>query len=79
MNFGSGKRIALSDVIDMIGAITGKPLQINSMPSEKGDMADTLADITRAKELIGYTPTVELYDGLQEEYSWFCANRESLL
>ena len=79
LNLGSGKRIALSDVIDMIGSITGKPLQVNYMPSEKGDMTDTLADITRARELIGYAPSVELRDGLQEEYSWMCVNREALL
>ncbi|MFC1509226.1 GDP-mannose 4,6-dehydratase [Candidatus Omnitrophota bacterium] len=78
LNLGSGKRIALSEVIDMIGAITEKPLQVNYMPSEKGDMTDTLADITRARELIGYAPSVELRDGLQEEYSWICTNREAL-
>jgi UDP-glucose 4-epimerase len=79
LNLGSGKRIALCDVIDMIGSITGKPLQINSMPSEKGDMSDTFADITCAGKLIDYTPLVDLRDGLLEEYSWLCANRESLI
>ncbi|MCE5251371.1 NAD-dependent epimerase/dehydratase family protein [bacterium] len=78
INLGSGKRIVLNEALDMISEITGEKLRINHLPNEKGDMTDTLADISLAGKALGYSPSYSLYDGLKAEYEWMCKNRDVL-
>ncbi len=44
-------------------------------PTRAGDVRDSLADITRARELLGYTPIVGLEDGLRQTVAWYMASR----
>ena len=77
-NLGSGRRISLSRVIDIIGDITGEPLRVSYTSFEKGDMNDTLADISRAISQLGYAPKVDLIDGLKAEWTWMCEHKETI-
>jgi nucleoside-diphosphate-sugar epimerase len=70
MNIGSGRSIPLAGVIDLIGEITGRNIEIEYSGFEKGDMRDTFADISMAREILGYSPQMEMRDGLREEYEW---------
>jgi UDP-glucose 4-epimerase len=76
LNVGSGRSIPLAGVIDMIRDITGRNIRVGYSGFEKGDMRDTFADITLAREVLGYSPTIELCDGLREEFDWL-ARKES--
>lgn len=78
-NLGSGRRISLSRVIDIIGDITGEPLRVSYASFEKGDMNDTLADISQAVSQLGYAPNVDLIDGLKAEWTWMCEHRETIM
>lgn len=73
-NIGGGSRISLNKVIDMIAIISGKKPKVKQLGIQKGDMKDTLADITRAKSELGYEPTVKLEVGLEKEYIWMKEN-----
>ena len=42
-------------------------------------MRDTLADITAAREVLGYEPVVEVCDGLKLQYKWMCENGALIL
>ena len=63
-NIGGGSRVTINQVLDMIGRITGRTLDIRRLPAEKGDMRDTFADSSRAAADLGYAPTHSLEDGL---------------
>ncbi|MCL4467968.1 MAG: GDP-mannose 4,6-dehydratase [Deltaproteobacteria bacterium] len=69
-NVGGGSRIGLSEVIDMIGRLMKAKPKIDFKPSQKGDVKDTSADLTRAKETLGYVPQVSLEQGLLEEIEY---------
>lgn len=69
-NIGGGSRVSLNTVIDMLTKVIGKTLKINRLERQKGDMEHTLADITKAKQELGYEPTVRLEKGLEKEYMW---------
>ena len=69
-NIGGGSRVSMNDVIDTIQEITGRPLDIDRQPTQKGDMRDTYADTTRAQRELGYEPTTTLLDGLRKEWEW---------
>ncbi len=69
-NLGGGSRVSVNEVLDIVGRVTGKALQIVRGPAQKGDVRDTYADTTLARADLGFRPTVSLADGLAEEYRW---------
>jgi nucleoside-diphosphate-sugar epimerase len=69
-NIGGGSRVSLRDVFDMIARVSGRPLQIDLQPAQKGDMRDTYADTSRARADMGFAPSVDLEQGLREMFTW---------
>jgi len=69
-NIGGGSRVSINEVLDRIGTITGRRLDIRREPAQKGDMRDTFADTSRARADLGFAPTHTLSDGLEAECAW---------
>jgi nucleoside-diphosphate-sugar epimerase len=69
-NVGGGSRVSMNRVIEIIGQVAGRPLQVNRQPAQKGDMRDTYADTTLAKQDLGFAPSVTLEQGIEAEYRW---------
>jgi UDP-glucose 4-epimerase len=69
-NIGGGSRVSLRDVFEMIARVSGRPLQIDLQPAQKGDMRDTYADTSRARADLGFAPSVDLEEGLREMFTW---------
>jgi UDP-glucuronate 4-epimerase len=57
-------------VLQMIGQLTGRVLDIRRLPAEKGDMRDTFADSSRAQADLGFAPAHSLQAGLAAECAW---------
>jgi UDP-glucose 4-epimerase len=64
MNVAGGRRIALNDLCREIGRVLGHPIDVKHTAPRVGDIRHSLADIRRAKELIGYEPEVRWEDGI---------------
>ena len=73
-NIGGGSRVSVNRLFEIIARIHGSPLDIRREPSQKGDMRDTYADSTLAKQDLGYAPKVSLEDGLEAEYRWLASS-----
>ncbi|MFN7020098.1 MAG: SDR family oxidoreductase [Phycisphaerales bacterium] len=74
VNIGSGRRIDLLTLYRKIAEHCGTPhIQPIHQPDRPGDVRHSLADLGRAKELIGYEPVVGLDDGLAETMAWYKA------
>ena len=77
INVATGQRISLNDLYrtlqDLIG-VTEAPRHEAPRP---GDVRDSQADISRARELLGYEPSVSLEEGLRRTIAWFQADRAS--
>jgi len=69
-NVGGGSRVSMNHVLEIIERIAGHPLRINREAAQKGDMRDTYADTARARQDLGFSPTVSLEEGIQAEYRW---------
>ncbi|MEO8481754.1 MAG: NAD-dependent epimerase/dehydratase family protein [Acidobacteriota bacterium] len=69
-NIGGGSRVTINQVLEIIGRLTGRPLNIRRLPAEKGDMRDTFADTTRARTDLGFAPSHSLESGLAAECAW---------
>lgn len=69
-NIGGGSRVSVLDVLELVGRLTGRPLQIHREAAQKGDMRDTFADTSRARTDLGFLPRFTLERGLADECAW---------
>ena len=70
-NLGSGQRIALNDLINLLSTSLGTRVKKTVAPAAKGDVPDTLADITFAQEALSYQPKVPIQDGIPKFVQWW--------
>ncbi|HEY9598847.1 MAG TPA: NAD-dependent epimerase/dehydratase family protein [Cyanophyceae cyanobacterium] len=69
-NIGGGSRVVLAEVLDTMEQIVGRPIRKNYIEKAMGDARHTAADVSKAKQLIGYHPQVSLVEGLSQEWAW---------
>lgn len=65
VNIGTGVRVTLRDVLSHMGRILGVDATPTPGPPRAGDVRDSVADISRAKELLDYHPIVDFGTGLE--------------
>ena len=69
-NIGGGSRVELLDVFELIQRVTRRPVKVDRIEAQRGDMRDTYADTTRARADLGFAPTVTLEQGLRAQFDW---------
>jgi UDP-glucose 4-epimerase len=69
-NIGGGSRVSINQVLGTIGRLVGHRLDVRREPAQIGDMRDTYADTTLARNDLGFAPAVSLEAGLEAEYRW---------
>jgi len=73
-NVGTGTRVSLNQTLELLRRITGKRLEANYEAPREGDIRDSQADISKAREVLGYEPTVQFEEGLQRTFDWYRLN-----
>ncbi len=76
INLGSDRPVKLNRVIQLIEQSLGKKAKIEYQPRHPADVPATWADITRARELLGWRPLVSIEEGIQRTVEWYLENRE---
>lgn len=69
-NIACGERISLNDTYRILARITGYTAPPIYTETRAGDIRDSLADITAAREAFGYNPSVSFEDGLALTVEW---------
>lgn len=72
-NIAVGERISLNELILLLSKLTKKEIKPSYRSERPGDVRDSLADINKAKQILGYEPSVRIEEGLQHTLSWFNA------
>jgi UDP-glucose 4-epimerase len=65
VNIACGDRVTIAGLANMIGEIVGYNCEPKLKPGRPGDVRHSLADITRAQDVIGYRVRVNLQEGLE--------------
>ena len=65
LNIGSGKAVTINALAKTVSDLSGKKPEVCREPSRIGDINGSRADISKAKRLLGYVPSVILEDGLR--------------
>jgi UDP-glucose 4-epimerase len=69
VNIACGRSHSLQDLINAIGDLNGRPLQVTHAEARPGDIRHSLADLTLARELLGYEPMISFEEGLRLTYA----------
>jgi UDP-glucose 4-epimerase len=70
-NVGCGSRVSLLEIVAKLEAIVGRRLERRHTPSRAGDVSHTLADVSKAKRLLGYAPLVDFDEGFRRTVEHF--------
>lgn len=70
LNIGSDAPVRLSELVDAIERVVGRPVQRRHLPVQPGDVPRTHADIRRARAQLGWGPQVSLDEGLRRYVAW---------
>ena len=70
-NVGVGGRVSLNEVLRELARITGKTLAATYEAPRDGDIRDSQADISQARETLGYDPPVSFEEGLARTFEWY--------
>lgn len=73
-NIGAGGREFLIDIYYDLCEALDKKVEPNFGPARKGDVRDSNADITKARELLGYEPEYDFKQGIQLAIEWYKEN-----
>ncbi len=65
INIGSGQEISINDVAAHVARVTGKRVNVLYNPGQSSGVSRLVADVGRARELLGWMPTTELEEGLR--------------
>jgi len=71
VNVGLGTRVTLLDIVTRLESLLGRRLERRHTPVRAGDVPHSLADISKAKRLLGYTPLVDFDEGLRRTVEFF--------
>ena len=66
-----GVAIDLNDVVKLVGEIVGRSVPITYVPGRVGDVKHSLADITAARERLGYRGAISFAEGLRRTVAWY--------
>ena len=70
-NLGESSTISLKNLINLVEKNCGQDAHINQLPMQAGDVSITYADISKAKEKLGYHPTTDIETGVANYVNWY--------
>jgi len=70
-NIGGAHRISINELAERIIKLTGSESKIIHSERQKGDAEHTWADISKAKEILGWSPVVDIDEGLMRYIKWW--------
>jgi nucleoside-diphosphate-sugar epimerase len=76
INIANGERITLNELLGELKSLTDRPDVVADFREPRaGDVKHSLADISRARDLLGFEPQVDLRTGLQHTIDWWKNSR----
>ncbi|CAN5870491.1 GDP-mannose 4,6-dehydratase [soil metagenome] len=73
-NLGNASPVTLGGMVEAIGIVAGKHLNIRQMPGRPGDVQKTAASLERSRAELDYAPKVKFLDGLRMQWEWMKRN-----
>jgi UDP-glucose 4-epimerase len=78
LSIGSGVATSVLELAELLSVIAGKTPTLTFAPVRQADPRDSRLDSTVAQRMLGWTPQVELVEGLSSTYEWFALQQPTL-
>jgi UDP-glucuronate 4-epimerase len=75
INLGNSSPLSLKELLAVFEKVIGVTATVKERPSHKASVEETFADVSKAKELLGWEPTVGIEDGVARLVAWIRTNR----
>ncbi len=74
VNLGRGEPVLLAEFVQLIEECAGRKARLVPAPMAEADMADTYADVVKARALLDYAPQVAVREGIRQFLTWYKKN-----
>jgi nucleoside-diphosphate-sugar epimerase len=71
INVATGRRVSLNRLLATLCRLAGRSVRARHLTPRPGDVRHSLADVSRARRLLGYRPLVDFDDGLRQTLEWY--------
>ena len=79
INVATAGRVSLNELFESMRRLIGVDVAPVYGPPRPGDVRDSQADITKARRILGYEPSVPFEEGLRRTVEWYRASRAATL
>jgi len=76
-NIALGRRHSLNELVTVLNGLLDTDYEPQYTSPRPGDVAESMADTTLARRVLGYQPTVDLIEGLRRTIAWIADHRET--
>jgi UDP-glucuronate 4-epimerase len=76
-NLGESRTVELNELISLLEKNLDRRARINRQPIQPGDVPQTFADVSKARQLLGYNPQTQIEEGIARFVEWFRQEKES--
>jgi nucleoside-diphosphate-sugar epimerase len=76
INLGGHEMVTINELVEIVEELTGKQANVQYGPPNLADMFMNQANVTKAREMLGWNPQVNLRDGIKTLIDWYYAERE---
>ena len=73
INLGHGEPVRMADFVELIEELVGKEARMTTPPAPLSEPPITYADVTKARELLDYEPTIPVAEGMRHFWEWYRA------
>jgi UDP-glucuronate 4-epimerase len=70
-NIGCGQPVQLMEFVEALTAGLNKKPELNMMPMQPGDVPTTFANTQKLKNAIGYSPKINIHQGVNQFLNWY--------
>ncbi|MCA8945651.1 MAG: GDP-mannose 4,6-dehydratase [Planctomycetes bacterium] len=71
INLGGDEPVTLTEMVHTIEKVMGKQAKLDRKPVQPGDVPRTMADVSKARKLLGYEPKTSFAEGVAKQYEWW--------
>ncbi len=76
-NIGGGSRVTINETVRLLEQVIGRDALLDYQGAQPGDVRHTLSDTSRARQLLGFVPQVDLERGLEAQAAWLSKQDEA--
>lgn len=71
INLGGDEPVTLTQMVETIEQVMGKKARLDRKPVQPGDVPRTMADVSKARRMLGYEPKTSFSEGVAKQYAWW--------